>query len=85
MLLALIPSSNIDLTIIKLILTLTLEFIIAKLAYILNAIWPRELAKSLHLAVFPLALIAFAIGPVVGTSAFNHTFFELTGVPRPIS
>lgn len=81
MLFALIPATDIYFAVVKLILSLSLKLVIAELADILNSIRPREFSKSLHLAVFPLALIALAICPVVGACSLNDTFLELARVP----
>jgi len=85
MLLSFIPSSDINFSIVELILALALELIIAELAYIFDSIWPRQFSEALHLAIFPLALVALTISPVVSACSFNHSLLKLTTITRAIS
>jgi hypothetical protein len=85
MLLSFVPTTDIDFSIVKFVLALAMELIVGELAYILNAIGPREFTKSLHLAILPLALVAFSICPVISTGTFNDTFSEFTRILGAVS
>lgn len=50
------------------------------LAAIKNTLWPVKLSNTIHLPIFPTAVVAFAIEPSVGPMAMKIIVLKITFV-----